>query len=233
MVLPMNAIPSPQGPHVACIMDGNGRWAKRRGLPRTAGHTAGEENLAEVVRIASARGVGHLTVFGFSTENWVRPKAEVRHILSLHKRLFGRVEELNANNVRINWIGRPFDEPGARTPVFVQRAIRQAISDTATNTGMVLTVAFDYGSRAELLRAAQQCASNNPSSEPITTAAVQSRLYSSEMPDVDLLIRTSGESRISNFMLWQIAKAKVYFTERSWPDLDAVEFDAALALLHT
>ena len=233
MVLPMNAIPSPQGPHVACIMDGNGRWAKRRGLPRTAGHTAGEENLAAVVRIASARGVGHLTVFGFSTENWVRPKAEVRHILSLHKRLFGRVEELNANNVRINWIGRPFDEPGARTPAFVQRAIRQAISDTATNTGMVLTVAFDYGSRAELLRAAQQCASNSSSSEPITTAAVQSRLYSSEMPDVDLLIRTSGESRISNFMLWQIATAKVYFTERSWPDLDAVEFDAALALLRT
>ena len=233
MVHPMNAIPSPQGPHVACIMDGNGRWARRRGLPRTAGHTAGEENLAAVVRIASARGVGHLTVFGFSTENWVRPKAEVRHILSLHKRLFGRVEELNANNVRINWIGRPFDEPGARTPAFVQRAIRQAIADTATNTGMVLTVAFDYGSRAELLRAAQQCANNISSSEPITTAAVQSRLYSSEMPDVDLLIRTSGESRISNFMLWQIAKAKVYFTERSWPDLDAAEFDAALALLRT
>ena len=233
MVLPMNAIPSTQGPHVACIMDGNGRWAKRRGLPRTAGHTAGEENLAAVVRIASARGVGHLTVFGFSTENWVRPKAEVRHILSLHKRLFGRIEELNANNVRINWIGRPFDEPGARTPAFVQRAIHQAIADTATNTGMVLTVAFDYGSRAELLRAAQQCASNNSFSEPITTAAVQSRLYSPEMPDVDLLIRTSGESRISNFMLWQIANSKVYFTERSWPDLDAAEFDAALALLRT
>ena len=233
MVLPMNAIPSTQGPHVACIMDGNGRWAKRRGLPRTAGHTAGEENLAAVVRIASARGVGHLTVFGFSTENWVRPKAEVRHILSLHKRLFGRIEELNANNVRINWIGRPFDEPDARTPAFVQRAIHQAIADTATNTGMVLTVAFDYGSRAELLRAAQQCASKSSSSEPITTAAVQSRLYSSEMPDVDLLIRTSGESRISNFMLWQIAEAKVYFTERSWPDLDAAEFDAALALLRT
>ena len=231
MGLPMNATSSPQGPHVACIMDGNGRWAKRRGLPRTAGHTAGEENLAEVVRIASARGVGHLTVFGFSTENWVRPKAEVRHILSLHKRLFGRIQELNANNVRINWIGRPFDEPGARTPAFVQRAIRQAITDTATNTGMVLTVAFDYGSRAELLRAAQQCSNNSSSSEPITTAALQSHLYSPEMPDVDLLIRTSGESRISNFMLWQIATSKVYFTERSWPDLDAIEFDAALALL--
>ncbi|HAG67420.1 MAG: hypothetical protein ABR77_00245 [Acidimicrobiia bacterium BACL6 MAG-120322-bin79] len=227
----MNAISSPQGPHVACIMDGNGRWAKRRGLPRTAGHTAGEENLAEVVRIASARGVAYLTVFGFSTENWVRPKAEVRHILSLHKRLFGRIEELNANNVRINWIGRPFNEPGARTPAFVQRAIRQAIADTAANTGMVLTVAFDYGSRAELLRAAEQSLSEPNSAISITSDTLQSHLYSPELPDVDLLIRTSGESRISNFLLWQISHAKVYFTERSWPDLDATEIDAALALI--
>lgn len=231
MVLPMNAISSPQGPHVACIMDGNGRCAKRRGLPRTAGHTAGEENLAEVVRIASARGVAYLTVFGFSTENWVRPKAEVRHILSLHKRLFGRIEELNANNVRINWIGRPFNEPGARTPAFVQRAIRQAIADTAANTGMVLTVAFDYGSRAELLRAAEQSLSEPNSAISITSDTLQSHLYSPELPDVDLLIRTSGESRISNFLLWQISHAKVYFTERSWPDLDATEIDAALALI--
>ncbi len=231
MVLPMNAILPIPGPHVACIMDGNGRWAKRRGLPRTEGHTAGEENLAEVVRIASSRGIAYLTVFGFSTENWVRPKAEVRHILSLHKRLFGRIQELNENNVRINWIGRPFDEPGARTPAFVQRAIRQAIADTATNTGMVLTVAFDYGSRAELLRAAQRCISETSSTASITSEDIQSHLYSSELPDVDLLIRTSGESRISNFLLWQIARAKVYFTERSWPDLDASEIDKALALL--
>ncbi|CAB4891327.1 unannotated protein [freshwater metagenome] len=231
MVLPMNAILPIPGPHVACIMDGNGRWAKRRGLPRTEGHTAGEENLAEVVRIASSRGIAYLTVFGFSTENWVRPKAEVRHILSLHKRLFGRIQELNENNVRINWIGRPFDEPGARTPAFVQRAIRQAIADTATNTGMVLTVAFDYGSRAELLRAAQRCISETSSTASITSEDMQSHLYSSELPDVDLLIRTSGESRISNFLLWQIARAKVYFTERSWPDLDASEIDKALALL--
>jgi undecaprenyl diphosphate synthase len=231
MVLPMNALSTPNGPHVACIMDGNGRWAKRRGLPRTAGHTAGEENLAEIVRIASAQGVAHLTVFGFSTENWVRPKAEVRHILSLHKRLFGRIEELNANNVRINWIGRPFDEPGARTPAFVQRAIRQAITDTASNTGMVLTVAFDYGSRAELLRAAQRSIAKSNAGEPISPGAVQSNLYNPELPDVDLLIRTSGESRISNFLLWQISNAKVYFTERSWPDLDASEIDAAMALI--
>jgi undecaprenyl diphosphate synthase len=214
-------------------MDGNGRWAKRRGLPRTAGHTAGEENLAEIVRIASARGVAHLTVFGFSTENWVRPKAEVRHILSLHKRLFGRIEELNANNVRINWIGRPFDEPGARTPAFVQRAIRQAITDTASNTGMVLTVAFDYGSRAELLRAAQRSIAASDGRVPISPETVQSNLYNPDLPDVDLLIRTSRESRISNFLLWQISNAKVYFTERSWPDLDAAEIDAALALIRT
>ena len=102
--------------HVACIMDGNGRWARRRGLPRTAGHTEGEENLAALVRVAVTRNVGWLTVFGFSTENWVRPRTEVRHILGLHKKLFGRVAELNELNVQIKWMGRPFDSPGSRTP---------------------------------------------------------------------------------------------------------------------
>ncbi|MFM8867555.1 MAG: polyprenyl diphosphate synthase [Ilumatobacteraceae bacterium] len=215
-------------PHVACIMDGNGRWARRRGLPRTMGHTAGEENLAEIVRLAAKREVGWLTVFGFSTENWVRPPAEVRHILSLHKRLFGRVEELNENNVRVNWIGRPFDEPGSRTPSYVQRAIRQAIEDTAHNTGMVLTVAFDYGSRAELVRAARLARAEQ---RPVSTTAISDHLYDSRLPDVDLVIRTSGESRISNFLLWQIRGAQLFLTERPWPDLDAAELDAALSLL--
>lgn len=223
----MAANPMP-GAHVACIMDGNGRWARRRGLPRTMGHTAGEENLAEVVRLAAKREVGWLTVFGFSTENWVRPPAEVRHILSLHKRLFGRIEELNENNVRVNWIGRPFDEPGSRTPAFVQRAIRQAIEDTAHNTGMVLTVAFDYGSRAELIRAARRSRAEDGS---ITAKGLSARLYDPSLPDVDLVIRTSGESRISNFLLWQIQGARVFLTERPWPDFDSTEFDAALNLL--
>lgn len=214
--------------HVACIMDGNGRWARRRGLPRTAGHTAGEENLAKIVRIAATRNVGWLTVFGFSTENWVRPKAEVRHILGLHRRLFGRIEELNEHNVRVQWIGRPFDEPGSRTPVAVQRAIRQAISDTAHNDGMTLTVAFDYGSRAELVRAASRARGTGGS---VTETVISSHLYHPGVPDVDVLIRTSGESRISNFLLWQIAGTQVFFTERSWPDLDIAEFDAALALV--
>jgi undecaprenyl diphosphate synthase len=209
-------------------MDGNGRWAKARGLARTAGHTEGEENLAAVVRAAVQRDVGWLTAFGFSTENWVRPRAEVRHILGLHEKLFGRVAELNDLNVRIQWIGRPFNSPDARTPRYVQRAIRKAISDTAGNTGMTLTIAFDYGSRAELASAAQQLINDGV---PATADALQQRLYLPDLPSVDVLIRTSGEMRISNFLLWQIAGSKVYFTDKAWPDFDEHELDAALALL--
>lgn len=208
-------------------MDGNGRWARKRGLPRTAGHTAGEESLADVVRAASKLDVAFLTVFGFSTENWVRPRAEVRHILGLHKKLFGRIKELNENNVRVNWIGRPFDEPGSRTPLYVQRAIRKAIDETKTNTGMVLTVAFDYGSRSELTRAAKRLVA---SQAELTPENLRRNLYDASLPPVDVLVRTSGESRISNFLLWQINTAKIYFTERPWPDFDAVELDAAIAL---
>jgi undecaprenyl diphosphate synthase len=222
--------PMPHGTHVACIMDGNGRWAKRRGLPRTAGHTAGEETLAEIVRAAAKRNVAYLTVFGFSTENWVRPPSEVRHILGLHRRLFGRIDELNANNVRVNWIGRPFDEPGARTPAPVQKAIRDAINDTKHNTGMVLTVAFDYGSRVEIARAAQRAQIKRPGKE-INADAIDAELYAPELPPVDVLVRTSGETRISNFLLWQAANARVYFTDCSWPDFSATQLDEALALL--
>ncbi len=209
-------------------MDGNGRWAKARGLPRTAGHTEGEENLARVVRVAVKRNIGWLTAFGFSTENWVRPRTEVRHILGLHEKLFGRVAELNDLNVRIQWIGRPFDSPDARTPKYVQRAIKKAIADTADNTGMTLTIAFDYGSRAELARAAQQIIADGV---PATTEAVRQRLYLPDLPSVDVLVRTSGEMRISNFLLWQIPGSKVYFTEKAWPDFDEHELDSALSLL--
>jgi undecaprenyl diphosphate synthase len=208
-------------------MDGNGRWARRRGLPRTAGHTEGEENLARLVRVAVTRNVGWLTVFGFSTENWVRPRGEVRHILGLHRKLFGRVEELNQLNVKVQWMGRPFDSPEARTPRYVQRAIRKAIADTAGNTGMVLTIAFDYGSRAELVHAAEAARRDG---DTISEATVASHLYQPDLPPVDVLVRTSGELRISNFMLWQIAGAQVYFTERTWPEFDAGDLDAALAL---
>lgn len=209
-------------------MDGNGRWAKARHLPRTAGHTEGEENLAAVVRSAVKRDVGWLTVFGFSTENWRRPRTEVRHILGLHEKLFGRVAELDDLNVRIQWIGRPFGSPDARTPRFVQRAIRKAIDDTSANTGMTLTIAFDYGSRTELAQAAQRIITDDL---PATAEALEQLLYLPELPPVDVLVRTSGEVRISNFLLWQIAGSKVYFTDKAWPDFDQHELDNALALL--
>jgi undecaprenyl diphosphate synthase len=214
--------------HVGCIMDGNGRWAERRGQPRTAGHTEGEENLARLVRVAVKRDIGWLTVFGFSTENWVRPRSEVRHILGLHKRLFGRIAELNDLNVRVQWIGRPFDSPGARTPKLIQGAIRKAIADTAANTGMLLTVAFDYGTRVELIDAVRRLRGEGI---PITPATIESALYLPELPPVDVLVRTSGEGRVSNFLLWQSAGAPVYFTDKAWPDFDARELDAALRLV--
>ena len=221
----MSAAPPTLPVHIACIMDGNGRWASRRGLPRNEGHTAGEEALAGVVRECASRKIDWLTVFGFSTENWVRPRAEVRHILALHRKLFGRLDEMNRNNARTKWIGRPFSDKGARTPVYVQKAIRKAISDTATNTGLVVTVAFDYGSRAELVRASSLAMKQGP----VTPQAISNNLYEPSMPNVDILVRTSGEARISNFMLWQIKGATMYFTERAWPDFDATELDRAIA----
>jgi undecaprenyl diphosphate synthase len=213
--------------HIACIMDGNGRWAGQHGLPRTAGHTEGEENLARIVRLAVARDIGWLTVFGFSTENWIRPRAEVRHILGLHEKLFGRIRELNELNVRIGWIGRPFDTPDARTPKYVQRAIRKAIADTSKNDGMVLTVAFDYGSRAELMAAVTAARADGR----VTPETIAAHLYMSELPAVDVMVRTSGELRVSNFLLWQGAGAKIHFTESAWPDFDAADLDAAIALV--
>ena len=214
--------------HVGCIMDGNGRWAERRGQPRTAGHTEGEENIARIVRVAVRRNIGWLTVFGFSTENWVRPRTEVRHILGLHKKLFARIEELNELNVRVQWIGRPFDSEGSRTPKLIQRAIRKAIADTSQNTGMLLTVAFDYGSRVELLDAARRA---RAAGHDITPDSIAGALYLPELPLVDVLVRTSGEGRVSNFLLWQSAGSPVYFTEKNWPEFDAAELDAALTLV--
>lgn len=209
-------------------MDGNGRWAGARGLPRTDGHTEGEENLARLVRVAVTRDIDYLTVFGFSTENWRRPRPEVRHILGLHEKLFGRVAELNELNVRIQWIGRPFDSVEAKTPRYVQRAIRKAIGDTAGNTGMTLTVAFDYGGRSELVNAVERARRTDAG---ITVDSIADHLYLPDLPAVDVLVRTSGERRVSNFLLWQAAGAAIHFTDAPWPDFDATELDAALDLV--
>ncbi|MDQ3351397.1 MAG: polyprenyl diphosphate synthase [Actinomycetota bacterium] len=222
------AAPGHRPRHVACIMDGNGRWAAARGLPRTAGHSEGEENIARLVRVAVRRDIGWLTLFGFSTENWVRPRTEVRHILGLHEKLFGRLAELNELGVRVQWIGRPFDAPDARTPRYVQRAIRKAIADTSHNTGMVLTIAFDYGGRRELCDAV---AGVRARGLPMTPEDISSQLYLPELPPVDVLVRTSGERRVSNFLLWQSAGAAIRFTDCPWPEFDEHELDRALELV--
>jgi undecaprenyl diphosphate synthase len=212
--------------HVAVIMDGNGRWAERQGLARTEGHSQGEERLAEIVRAADATGIRWLTAYGFSTENWRRPRLEVDFILGLHKKIFGRREEMHANNVKIRWIGRG-TRAGSRIPSIVRREIDKSTRLTADNTGLNFTVAFDYGGRQELVEAARAIARAQP--DHVTPQTVRQHLYEPELPPVDLMIRTSGEARISNFLLWEGVGAQLYVTPTLWPDFGADEFARALA----
>jgi undecaprenyl diphosphate synthase len=211
--------------HVAVIMDGNGRWAERQGLARTDGHRQGEERLAEIVRAADGIGIRWLTAYGFSTENWRRPRLEVDFILGLHKKIFGRRSEMHANNVKIRWIGRN-PRAGSRIPSVVRREIEKSTRLTADNTGLNFTVAFDYGGRQELVEAARSIAREQP--DGIGEHTVGRNLYAPEMPPVDLMIRTSGEARISNFLLWEGVGAQLYVTPTLWPDFGAAELERAI-----
>jgi undecaprenyl diphosphate synthase len=211
--------------HVAVIMDGNGRWAERQGLARTAGHSQGEERLAEIVRAADALGISWLTAYGFSTENWRRPRLEVDFILGLHRKIFGRRQEMHANNVRIRWIGRDV-RAGSRIPSVVRREIDRSTRLTADNTGLNFTVAFDYGGRQELVEAARAIANQQP--DRVDVATVGRNLYEADMPPVDLMVRTSGEGRISNFLLWEGVGAHLYVTPTLWPDFGTDELRAAV-----
>lgn len=198
--------------HVAIIMDGNGRWAEERGRPRTEGHEAGERALYEIVLAALDAEVRYLSVYAFSTENWARPEQEVDFLLGFNRKLLReRRDDMNARNVRIRRIGR-------RDPVpdDVLAEFDQAEELTAGNTALDLMVCFNYGGRAELEDAA-------------AAGSIPDNLYAPDVPDVDLLIRTSGEKRLSNFLLWQSAYAELYFTDTLWPDFDKAAFDAALA----
>jgi undecaprenyl diphosphate synthase len=207
--------------HVAIVMDGNGRWAKQRGLPRTEGHGAGEEALWDTVNGAVEVGVRWLTVFAFSTENWSRPTAEVLYLMNFNRGLLRRRrDELNRMNVRIRFIGRR----NWRVPRSVLKEIRQAEELTAGNTGTTLTIAFNYGGRAEIVDAVKQLAKEVRAGrlrpESIDDRAIAKRLYAVDMPPPDLLIRTSGEQRISNFLLWEVAYSELWFTPVFWPDFD-------------
>ncbi len=201
--------------HVACVMDGNGRWATSRGLKRTEGHAAGEAALFDAVEGALELGVKWLTVYAFSTENWRRPTHEVRYLMGFNESLLvRRSQELNEMGVRIRFIGRR----DWRVPRRLMRRMDESIELTRRNTTMTLTIAFNYGGRAELVDAVKQLvvAGIEPSE-----AAIERFLYDPEMPPVDLFVRTSGELRTSNFMMWQAAYAELVFIETYWPDFRA------------
>ena len=201
--------------HVACVMDGNGRWAQQRGLKRTEGHAAGEEALFDAVEGALELGVKWLTVYAFSTENWRRPPDEVRFLMRFNESILARRrDELNAKGVRIRFLGRR----DWRVPKRLIRHMDESSALTAGNTTMTLSIAFNYGGRAEIVDAVQALVRDGVPADRVTEKTLRSRLYAPDMPDPELVVRTSGEHRISNFLLWELAYSELVFTEVLWPD---------------
>ncbi|MCX7746860.1 MAG: isoprenyl transferase [Clostridia bacterium] len=206
--------------HIAIIMDGNGRWAKRRGLPRNVGHREGANALRRVVLSCNEIGIKYLTVYAFSTENWKRPKSEVDALMNLLIEFLKSADrELAGKNVRICVIG---DVEGL--PLNIQKEIQRVTKSTSRNTGLNFNIALNYGSRAEMLYAvkavADEVKKGKMKIDEISEQVISERLYTREIPDPDLIIRTSGEQRISNFLLWQIAYAEFWFTDVLWPDFN-------------
>jgi undecaprenyl diphosphate synthase len=214
--------------HVAIIMDGNGRWAKRRGSPRVRGHAAGAEAVRVVVRLARRLGLEYLTLYAFSEENWQRPSLEIRALMNLLLRyLRHELPELQENNITLRAIGDL-----KRLPENVQRELARTEAATREGARMTLSLALSYGGRSEIVQAAQSLARDIAAGklrpEDISPESFSSRLYTADMPDPDLLIRTSGEYRLSNFLLWQTAYTELYFTDTLWPDFREEEFVKAL-----
>jgi undecaprenyl diphosphate synthase len=215
--------------HVAIIMDGNGRWATRRGLPRVAGHREGVTTARAIVRAADELGVRFLTLYAFSTENWSRPEDEVSTLMQLlEESIYRELPEFMARNVRLRVIGRPNG-----VPADVRRGIDHVVRETRTNTGLTLLMAFNYGGRDELLDAfralAHRVQAGELEPEAITESDVGAALYTEGVPDPDLLIRTSGEMRVSNFLLWQIAYTELWITATLWPDFRPADLYRAIA----
>ncbi len=210
--------------HIAIIMDGNGRWAEQRGLPRLNGHKAGVDNIHRLVERLSQYQIRYVTLYGFSTENWSRPEDEVEGLLHLlEERIDKETVELHRNGVRIRHLGR-FD----RLPDHLQHAINRAVDLTKNNSRMLLGVAFDYGARGEILDAVRRLVAEGITPDNIDERSFNSYLYTTGLPDVDLVIRTGGELRISNFLLWQAAYSEYYFTKVLWPDFSERDIDRAL-----
>ena len=210
--------------HVAIIMDGNGRWAKRRGLPRQAGHRAGAENLRRIVRASVEFGIKVLTIYAFSTENWGRPETESRALMRIFARVLDQeIYELHGQGVCLHHLG----ELEGINPT-LQDKVRRAIDLTKDNDRLILNVAFNYGGRAEIIHAVQQMLADNVKPEDLTEDLFSSYLFTQGLPDPDLVIRTSGELRISNFLIWQAAYAEYYPTPAYWPDFGREELYEAI-----
>jgi len=229
-VIPADVDRSKLPAHVGIIMDGNGRWAGHRGLPRNAGHEQGETALFDTVEGALELGLRWLTVFAFSTENWKRPPTEVRFLMGFNRDLLlRRADELDDRQVRVRFIGRR----GRPVPRRLVEMIESTEARTARHTRMTLQIAFNYGGRAELVDAARRIAADAVAGrlrpDKVDARSLQSRLYEPDAPDVDLLVRTSGEQRLSNFLLWEAAYAELVFTDALWPDFDRGHLFAAVA----
>ena len=215
--------------HVAVIMDGNGRWARKRNLPRMAGHNAGMLAMKEIVKASSVLGVKHLTVYAFSTENWRRPKAEIDFLMNLPGQFVAReLGTMQANNIRLRILG---DLEGL--PEHTRASVQEGMAATAGNTGLTLSFALNYGGREEILRAArllaETCCRGELKPARIDAQLFESCLYTAGMPGLDLVIRTSGELRLSNFLLWQLAYAELTFIDTLWPDFAEKHLCQAIA----
>ena len=231
VIAPVQALPPSRLPrHVAIIMDGNGRWATGRGLPRSAGHAAGTEALRDIIRASDDWGVEALSLYAFSTENWARSKEEVNALMSLLLKYFNsEIDELDEKNVRITILG---DVNGLPEPQ--REAVCNAMTRTKENTGLKLNIALNYGGRAELTRAArllaEQVRAGALQPEDITEDLFAAQLYTADSPDVDLMIRTSGELRTSNFLPWQMTYAEMVFDSVNWPDFTREEYRKCLQI---
>lgn len=225
MPTPSATIPADRLPrHVAMIMDGNGRWALSRGLPRLAGHKAGTENLRRVIRSTVEFGVKYLTIYAFSTENWGRPMEEVRGLMSILEDVIDKeLAELSGEGVQLRHIGRL-----ERLAPKLQKKVLAAVEETKNNDRLILNIAFNYGGRDEIVHAIQKIINDGIPAEDVSDELVNRYLYTAGVPDPDLIIRTSGELRVSNFLIWQAAYSEWYVTPTYWPDFDKEEYRRAL-----
>jgi undecaprenyl diphosphate synthase len=210
--------------HVAVVPDGNGRWAERRGLPRMIGHRAGILNMLKMINYINEYPIPYVTFYGFSTENWNRPEPEVNGLFGLVENFVAEhLAEIHAKNIKIRHIGRL-----QGLPEILQSAIKKSVALTENNTGMKLSICWNYGGRAEIVSAAKQLIASGIKPENLDEKTFASYLYTTDMPDVDLLIRTGDETRLSNFLIWQTAYSEYYFTKVLWPDFSKKDIDLAL-----